>query len=163
MAEVCAKTVNEMYHSEFSNKGDSKKDIMSKIDTLNNKIKTARELLLSGDLDGADYKAIKIECEDQITTLENKLTNAINVLLNLHLLYKNGTVAIKREIIGSIFPEKLSFDGTQHRTARVNEIASIINLISNNLEGKKKWANIVKTCLPTRVGPAGLEPATKRL
>lgn len=104
-----------MYHSEFSNKGDSKKEIISKIDTLNNKIKIARELLLSGDLDGADYKAVKIECEDQITTLENKLfdvsspkinienqlKDAVNVLLNLDLLYKNGTVAIKREIIGS--------------------------------------------------------------
>ncbi|TKC57150.1 recombinase family protein [Pedobacter hiemivivus] len=172
MAEVCAKTVNEMYHSEFSNKGDSKKEIISKIDALNNKIKTARELLLSGDLDGADYKAVKIECEDQITTLENKLfdasspkinienqlKDAVNVLLNLDLLYKNGTVAIKREIIGSIFPEKLSFDGTQHRTTRVNEVVSIICMTSNELGSKKKRANDLSKCLPALVGHDGLEP-----
>lgn len=54
-----------------------------------------------------------------------------------------------------MFPEKLSFDGAQHRTTRVNEIASTIFLISNNLQGKKKWANGEKSRLPTRVGHDG--------
>ena len=177
MAEVCTKVVNELYHSEYSQKGDSKKEIVSKIEVLNNKIRTARDLLLKGDIDGSDYKTIKTESEDQITILEaklfeastpqinieHKLKNAVNVLLNLDLLYKNGNMSLKREIIGSMFPEKLSFDGAQHRTTRVNEIASTIFLISSNLQDKKKWANGEKSRLPTRVGPAGLEPATKRL
>lgn len=115
-------------------------------DELPLRIRTARELLLKGDLDGADYKTVKIECEEQVGRLEiklfdvsspkinieNQLENAVNVLLNLDLLYKNGGIALKREIIGSIFPEKLSFDGEQHRTTRVNEAASIIYLISSN-------------------------------
>lgn len=70
---------------------------------------------------------------------------------------------LKREIIGSIFPEKLCFDETQHRPDRVNEVVSIINVISSDLQSKKKWTNDVKTCLPTWVGPPGLEPGTKRL
>ena len=177
MAEVCAKTVNEIYNREISEKGDNKREIVTKIEVLNTKIKTARELLLKGDLDGTDYKTIKIECEQQISNLEAKLLDvsspkiniekqlktAVDVLLNLDLLYKNGKISLKREIIGSIFPEKLSFDGTQHRTTRVNEVASLIYLISKELEDKKKWASDKKSCLPTRVGPAGLEPATKRL
>lgn len=177
MAEVCARLVNEMYTFEFSSKGDNKKEILCKIDSLNNRIKTARELLLNGDLDGIDYKSVKSECEEQITKLEAKLLNvetpkinieaqlkkAVDVLLNLDLLYQNGKVALKREIIGSIFPEKLSFDGEQHRTTRINEAVSIIYQISSDLESKKKWTNIVKTSLPTRVGPPGLEPGTKRL
>ena len=177
MAEVCTKLVNELYHSEYRHKGDSKKEIVSKIEILNHKIKTARELLLKGDIDGTDYKTIKTESEEQITSLEvklfeastpqinieNKLKNAVNVLLNLDLLYKNGNITLKREIIGSMFPEKLSFDGMQHRTTRINEIASITCLISKDLQRKKKWINDEKSCLPTWVGPAGLEPATKRL
>ena len=177
MAEVCARTVNEMYNLEFSLKGDNKREISSKIEVLNNRIKTARELLLNGDLDGIDYKTVKLECEEKITVLEakllyvespkvnieNQLKTAVNVLLKLDLLYKNGKIGLKREIIGSIFPEKLSFDGEQHRTTRVNEVVSIICLISSELESKKKWANIVETCLPTRVGHDGLEPSTKRL
>ena len=152
MAEVCTKLVNELYHSEYRHKGDSKKEIVSKIEILNHKIKTARELLLKGDIDGTDYKTIKTESEVQITSLEvklfetstpqinieNKLKNAVNVLLNLDLLYKNGNITLKREIIGSMFPEKLSFDGMQHRTTRINEIASITCLISKDLQSKKK-------------------------
>ena len=177
IAEVCTGLVNEMYTTEFSFKRDNEKEILSKIESLNNRIKTARELLLNGDLDGIDYKSVKSECEEQITKLEAKLLNvetpkinietqlknAVDVLLKLDLLYQNGKVALKREIIGSIFPEKLSFDGEEHRTTRINEVASIIYQISSDLESKKKWANIVETSLPTRVGPAGLEPATKRL
>ncbi len=177
MAEVCTRVVNEMYNSEFSQKGDNKKEIVTKIEALNTRIKTARELLLNGDLDGTDYKSVKVECEEQIVKLESKLFDvstpkvnienhlkkAVEVLLRLDLLYKNGKTSLKREIIGSIFPEKLSFDGEQHRTTRLNEVVSIICMISSELQGKKKWANIVETCLPTRVGHDGLEPSTKRL
>ncbi len=116
-------------------------------------------------------------CEEQIVVLEaklfdisapkinieNQLKTAVNVLLKLDLLYKNGGIALKREIIGSIFPEKLSFDGREHRTARVNEVVSIICMVSSELEDKKKWANDVKTCLPTRVDHNGLEPPIKRI
>lgn len=35
MAEVCTKTLNEMYNSEFSQKGDNKREIVAKIDMLN--------------------------------------------------------------------------------------------------------------------------------
>jgi len=152
MAEVCTRVVNEMYNSEFSQKGDNKREIVAKIETLNTRIKAARGLLLNGDLDGTDYKSVKIECEEQIVKLESKLfeastpkvnietqlKNAVEVLLKLDLLYKNGKLSLKREIIGSIFPEKLSFDGEQHRTTRLNEVVSIICMISNELQSKKK-------------------------
>ncbi|NII83494.1 MULTISPECIES: hypothetical protein [unclassified Pedobacter] len=49
-----------MYLTNFSERGDSKREVAAKIETLNNKIKTARELLLKGDLDPIDYKTIKI-------------------------------------------------------------------------------------------------------
>lgn len=112
---------------------------------------------------------MKSECEVQMTKLEAKRLNtetpkvnietqlkkAIDVLLRLDLCYQNGKIALKREIIGSIFPEKLTFDGKQHRNTRLNEVASTIYLISNESQSKKKWANIVETSLPTRVGPPG--------
>ncbi|MGY0041055.1 hypothetical protein [Pedobacter sp. NJ-S-72] len=48
-------------------------------------------------------------------------------------------------------------------TNNTNEVISAICPISSKLEGEKKWANDVETCLPTRVGHDGLEPSTKRL
>jgi site-specific DNA recombinase len=41
--------------------------------------------------------------------------------MRLAQLYKNGTVKEDSEIIGSTFPENLTFDGECYRTARLNE------------------------------------------
>ena len=80
--------------------------------------------MLTGDLDGKDFRLIKKECEDKITRLEASLSDisiktldidsilnkAITTLLNLSSLYENGDISLKREIICSMYPEKLTFD-----------------------------------------------------
>jgi hypothetical protein len=38
----------------------------------NEKLAKARSLLLDGDIDAADYKLVKVECQDQIARLEAK-------------------------------------------------------------------------------------------
>jgi len=55
----------------------------------------------------------------------------------LDVLYENATIKEKRDIIGSIYPEKLTFDGFQHRTTRINAAASLIYFIDNESQGKK--------------------------
>lgn len=50
--------------------------------------------------------------------IESLLDNAVKSLVTLDQLYKDGDVKKKLQIIGSIFPEKLVFDGTHYRTAR---------------------------------------------
>ena len=91
------------------------------------------------------------------------MDKAVTVLTNLDVLYQISDMNVRREIIGSIYPEKFTFEDIQHRTARVNEVASLIYQISNELTAKKEWASDDKTCLPTWVRPPGLEPGTKRL
>jgi site-specific DNA recombinase len=54
------------------------------------------------------------------------LTKAINTLSKLDELYANGTIIEKRKIIGSIYPEKLIFDGNEYRTPRLNEAVRLI-------------------------------------
>jgi len=41
-------------------------------------------------------------------------------------VYKNADTEKKRQIIGSMYPEKLTFDGFAFRTARTNEAAHLI-------------------------------------
>lgn len=43
----------------------------------------------------------------------------------------------KRDIVSSMFPEKITFDGAEHRTPRLNEIVSKIHLINKELGQKK--------------------------
>jgi len=41
----------------------------------------------------------------------------VETLQNIGKHYQEGEIEIKRAIIGSIFPEKLEFDGKHYRTA----------------------------------------------
>lgn len=54
------------------------------------------------------------------------LDNAAKSLVTLDQLYKDGDVKKKRQIIGSIFPEKLTFDGINYRTEWLNEAVRLI-------------------------------------
>ncbi len=57
---------------------------------------------------------------------------------HLSKLYKSGTLEEKRQIIGSIFPENLTFDGMEHRTARLNEGIDLIYQITSKLRTQKR-------------------------
>src|SRR5690606_2828220 len=69
------------------------------------------------------------------------LNKAIDNLYKLDILYQKGTTKEKRRIIGSIFPEKLIFDGSRYRTARVNAAIAIVLLIDQHLRKIKNWTN----------------------
>ena len=61
--------------------------------------------------------------------IQRKLNKALDIVQNVSNLYIDGNIEKKRTLIGSIFPEKLEFDGTQYRTARVNSVfASIFQI-----------------------------------
>jgi len=53
--------------------------------------------------------------------IDKLLKSSINKLFRLITLYENGTLKHKREIIGSMYPENLTFNENQHRTVRMNE------------------------------------------
>ncbi len=115
---------------------------------MNERLTKERELLLSEDIDPIDYRTIKTECENKLTRLEAKLAEntttasstisidkliekAVSTLSHLDIIYSEANVIKKREIISSIYPEKLSFDGLQYRTPRINEAVRLTYNINN--------------------------------
>jgi site-specific DNA recombinase len=140
----------------------------------NKRLSKARELLLSGDIEADDYRTIKSESEERINRLDAKLTasvtdttnieplwdKAISSISQLDVLYEKGTVTQKRKIIGSMFPEKLTFDGFQHRTTRINEALVLMLLMNSKIKGKKNETNPSFSDLSHEVTPARVEPAT---
>jgi site-specific DNA recombinase len=134
----------------------------------------ARELLLVGDLDGADYKKIKGDSERQITILEGKLVDSSakkigigplvdKALKNLSILseiYQNADCEGKRHIVSSMFPQKLTFDGDQHRTLFVNEAIRVFDSFKAVLEQKKDRKTSEKTVLRSKVTWERIELST---
>jgi site-specific DNA recombinase len=137
----------------------------------------ARDLLLNEEIDSADYKSIKLAGERKIADLENKLfsagrieTNigpmldkAFKTLSNLETLYQDADLKTKRRIIGSIFPEKLVFNGNNYRTARVNEAVQLIFNVGEGFSENKNGQTEVNFDLSTQVNRIGFEPMTPSL
>lgn len=135
--------INKAYKSKCSQQQYGSRQMMDDISKMNEKIAKGRELLLAGDIDAGDYRTIKNSSEEQIYRLEAKLSEiatkstsansigqllekAINILSHIDQLYNQADIYKKREIIGSIFPKKVCFDGNECRTARVNEAVQYI-------------------------------------
>lgn len=143
------------------------KQLNTQLDEANKRLSKARELLLIGDIDAEDYRTIKAETEQKINRIEVQLTasvtdttnieplwnKAISNLSQLDVLYIEGTVTQKRKIISSMFPEKLTFDGFQYRTNRVNEAINLICLIDKRLGGKKNGTSLNILNLSQEVTP----------
>ena len=135
--------------------------------------------MLSEVIDDEEYLEIKNECKKQIEILEDKLAKlsvdvkkvnidsalnkALQKLENIGSLYQEGHIETKRAIIGSIFAEKLVFDGTNYRTTRINSVASHILLINRGLCKEKNRINDHFNHLSGLVPSAGVEPAHPKI
>jgi site-specific DNA recombinase len=153
------------------------KHLRSQLEDASKKVLQARDLLLKGDLDPDDYRAIKSEMEAKINRLEVQITSlnskterieplvegALGGLSKLKKLYVEGDTVRKRKIIGSIYPEKIQFDGFHFRTTRRNEALDLLLLIHSKLEGIKKGTSIDLSNLSLLVIPLGLEPRAHTL
>lgn len=95
-----------------------------------------------------------------LNEVEEVLDKAIEKLTKLDVIYWKSDIDIQRKIIGSMFPEKFTFEKLQARTAKVDFLYQIIYLINNQLGVKKERANENFFCLPSLAPSAGLEPAT---
>jgi site-specific DNA recombinase len=164
------------FGSVFDNRRDA---IALEIDRFNTKLSKARNLLFDEKLDADDYREIKDECKKNIETLEEELSSlmseqknlnikrnledALHMLSKLSSVYKEGDIETRRQIIGSIYPEKLLFDGSTYRTPRINVIAQSVLLINNALGDKKNRTNKSLSYLSGLVARTGVEPVTSGL
>ncbi|GAA4907525.1 hypothetical protein GCM10023313_07960 [Mucilaginibacter defluvii] len=176
-AEVFKKVILDVYSNESSSTSAIKKQYIERITALNNRVTKARELLLNGDLDAGDYRTVKTDAEREMQVLEGKIADLRNdymsmgelqklldkALVNLCIVdkiyYKSDRYA-KRKLIGSIYPEKFTFEEIKVRTAKASELFEYIYLINSKLEGQKKGTNDLLSRLSQGVIPFGFEPKT---
>jgi len=165
MSELYRHVVLDIYSDRNQNINEQK-NLLKKIETANNRIAKARTLLLSDDIEAADYRLIKreeelniVKYEAKIVDVEEILYRALENLKKLDLLYLEGENDEKRKIIGSIFPEKWTYDGIEHRTGQENLGMELIYLLNNKLEHKKTGVKTSKSDYSGQVPSAGVEPA----
>ena len=75
---------------------------------------------------------------------------------NLCNTYKNGTVALKQDVIGSIFSKKLVFDGNKCRTQNINQAVLLILSVGRRFSKNKSEQLPLNKQLFAWVEPEGL-------
>lgn len=103
------------------------------------KINKADDKLLDGAINQASYERIVCRCENDLasiserieilktcnrTKLEPKLQYAISLIANLHTMVMEAPMEVKMQLLGSMFPEKIEFDGEKYRTCSYNKIGA---------------------------------------
>ena len=175
MSEIYIVTIREAYNEQTKSEFGNRKKILSQLEEINTRLKNARILLADHKIEAEDFRELKTECAARINELEARLTgfsqqeNKIDDLLNksvynlshLDVYWEEGTVAERRNIVGSIFPEKLTFDGFTYRTPRVNEAARLIHNLDAGFKEMKNGKNHLKNDLSRWVVPTGIEPVSK--
>lgn len=90
----------------------------------------------------------------------HRYMQSIKQIVNLEQIYHNSDVAAKIKLLGSIFPEKLIFDGSKCRTTRINELLWQTLLIDKGFPKTKSGQNFPMLDLSTRVVSTGIEPVS---
>ena len=174
MSELYMEICNELVKQRTRVQRDDLKMLKLELEKESNRLVKARDLLLNNDLEPSDYKTIKTNCEINIAKLERKLfdagkvdpkmgellNKAFKTLSDLEGLYTNGDLKIKKQIVGSIFPEKLIFNGINYRTARVNEAVKLIYNVGKGFNENKNGQTETDFDLSTQVNRIGFEPMT---
>jgi site-specific DNA recombinase len=173
MKSVYSLVINDVYSSRTKYQRDDIQNFKNELEKVHQKLNNARELLMNNILDASDYKIIKSDCERRLQVLEVKLVDAsektvynieslirkaIDSLTSLDELYIKADVKKKRQIIGSIYPEKLTFDGFHYRTIRLNEAVELIYKLGEGFSENDTGEIDVKTNFSCLVDPYGFEP-----
>ncbi|AWW33175.1 recombinase family protein [Echinicola strongylocentroti] len=167
--------IRDIYHDLTSSGHKTKKQYLDEIERLDKKISKARNLLIDGSMEADDFAVVKRESQEKIKKLENKLTtlneqksnylpklkDTLNSVGQLVKIYDTLEVKEKRQVVGSIFPQKLVFDGQKCRTPYVNQIALYIYTVNQQVTKNKNRKKINFSRFFNEVVPTGIEPVSK--
>ena len=92
--------------------------------------------------------------------IKEKLTYSINLISNLGSFFQSASCEVKTKLLGSIFPEKLLFDGKKYRTTSFNGMLNLIYQETKYLRGNKNENDCKNRSHSSQGWMMGLEPTT---
>ncbi len=173
MIDLFKITLSEAWYDQTNHLQDDSKQYRLQIKELEEKISYIRDLLSSKQIEPADFREMKTEYSNKLEKLEAKLSTSnhdkidisdlldkgINNLLKLEYLYETADIEEKWEIISSMYPEKMTFDGFSVRTIRINGVAGLIYSMDAGFSENKNRTSGNNSSLSCQVGTTGFEPA----
>ncbi len=168
----------EIQKMVYNEKEGLKEDKISRIKKLindkNDSLTSLDEKYLNNKIEAEDYNRIARKIKDDINKSNEELYNlnqiasdvtnhlkyGISLLSSLAFYYKNAPLEIKHQITGSIFPEKLIFNGKKYRTTKENLVINLLCSDSTSYKEPIMKKAIIADGLSSLAPPSGLEPET---
>jgi len=121
---------------------------------------------ITRQIEPADFSEMKTEYSNKLEKLEAKLSTychdhvdikdlldkGIDNLIKLEHIYETSDIEKKREIISSMYPEKMTFDGFSFRTNRINEAVRLVYSMGEGYSENKNRTNGNNSNLSCQVG-----------
>lgn len=87
--------------------------------------------------------------------MQNLINKGVAKVIELKNALNKGSLTEIRTEVGSIYPEKIVFDGSKVRTVRRNDFIQHINSINKKLQANKNGTKIDFSTLSRQVGVTG--------
>lgn len=128
-------------------------NLQKDVNVLEKRIASVNDKFFDGEISAVEktnqinrYEAEKANLQRRIDTLrlsadlkvKEKLNYSINIIENLGKFFSQATPEVKIKLLGSMFPEKIEFDGKKYRTKNYNKMLDVIFQETKHLEGRKK-------------------------
>ena len=113
-----------------------------------------------------EMKSLETQIEEQRLinnpSFKEKIDYSINIIANMGKFFEQAPMEVRIKLLGSIFPEKIEFDGENYRTNSFNKMLEYIFQNTNQLQQKKTEIDSTNQSQSKKGCPVGLEPTTFR-
>ena len=113
-----------------------------------------------------EMKSLETQIEEQRLinnpSFKEKIDYSINIIANMGKFFEQAPMEVRIKLLGSIFPEKIEFDGENYRTNSFNKMLEYIFQNTNQLQQKKTEIDSTNQSQSEKGCPVGLEPTTFR-
>ena len=147
VALLYKKILGDMKRSDQGLTTEYRRNLKIKINKYNEYIEITDHKFLKDEIDKETYDRMLMKYKKELKELNSQLFNSsvvlkdtseldygFNLLSDLKSVYDKSPLNLKRNLISSIFPEKLIFENKKYRTTKPSEI---LKLLFNNYKGSQ--------------------------
>ncbi len=172
--ELYQEMLNKALKMDGADADKMRKELEREIAAEEAKKNEALDLLLNRKIEAEDFQLAKQACEKRLallaekreqiacvdTELASRANEGLNLLKRLDCAYLTATLEAKKQIISSIFPEKLILTKEGYRTTKMNDAVALILTSGAGFRGKKLGLNRKSAIQSSEVAGARLELTT---
>ena len=171
--ELFSEVLKDSESNIIGNKKSQLTNLTERQKGLKVRIESAEDMLLGKEISSDTFNSMLSRFNKELMTTNNEIEilstsndsikgyvdSAMELLVNLNVLFMRSDYEGKRILAGSLFTGKLIFGNDDCRTTNVNEVISLLTRNSKDWEGYKKGKAVISDSFSANVPGAGVEPA----